>query len=405
MTTTLPRTAIVLGAGCSRNLGVPLLAGFMDRVFDKLDPDDCRIITDFLEHIRKSAAYARTDLLNIEEIYGLADMALSLESLGRAGAKVRRTVATLNKAIYEVAQPAGAEFIMDLRLQQAATSAPIIMRESAAESDQFENLGNRHTNLLAYLCLAAHRDRGEKGGDIFPLFIQFNWDVALERALACGKNGDLFSWYGSQEPHDYTKCPRVTRPHGGIHWRYGRKRRARRRGFNAAPNEDLKAAFCAKKLPFRDKDGIFLWAEGRLFFSANGTRSPDLLPYMAIVPPTWKKFLDDSPLAYQWAVIKHDLQEIRRLVFIGYSLPRTDVYFRHFIALALAEAKYIPKVYVWNPAASRRGPVRESYLDLFEPLSREGRLFYLDAYFGNPALYDLDRALERAKPLRRESWG
>lgn len=95
------------------------------------------------------------------------------------------------------------------------------------------------------------------------------------------------------------------------------------------------------------------------------------------------------------------LASARRIIFIGYSMPKSDLYFRHFLALALAlaENSYAPKVYVWNPGISKLGPVRESYLDIFAPLAREGRLYGIDGYFGDPALYDLNRVFHLARKI------
>jgi hypothetical protein len=121
------------------------------------------------------------------------------------------------------------------------------------------------------------------------------------------------------------------------------------------------------------------------------------IDHMNISPPTWKKNVEQ--FHNQWRLMKEYLSKIRRIIFVGYSMPRSDLYFRHFLALALAENNNAPRVYVWNPSITRLGPVHDSYLDLFAPLAREGRLFGLDGYFGDPALYDLNRVFHLAKRL------
>lgn len=118
---------------------------------------------------------------------------------------------------------------------------------------------------------------------------------------------------------------------------------------------------------------------------------------MRIAPPTWKK--DPQQFLGQWKAMRKFLANVRRIIFIGYSMPKSDLYFRHFLALALSENNYAPKVYVWNPGISKLGPVRESYTDLFAPLAREGRLYGIDGYFGDPALYDLNRVFHIAKRI------
>ena len=99
--------------------------------------------------------------------------------------------------------------------------------------------------------------------------------------------------------------------------------------------------------------------------------------------------------------MNHGLQKARQIVFVGYSLPRSDLYFRHFLALALRENNYLPRVYVWNPSILNRASDEYlSYVDLFEPLAREGRLFGITGGFGDPALFDLTRAMREASPLK-----
>ena len=77
-----PYTAIVVGSGCSVNLGVPTMAGFLDTLIDRLAmsgfygeaSQDLRKIQSFIARIKGAAAYVKADLLNIEELYGMADM-------------------------------------------------------------------------------------------------------------------------------------------------------------------------------------------------------------------------------------------------------------------------------------------------------------------------------------------
>lgn len=121
--------------------------------------------------------------------------------------------------------------------------------------------------------------------------------------------------------------------------------------------------------------------------------------YMAIVPPTWRKQSTKPAYQDQWSWIKEGLKGVRRLVFIGYSMPRSDLYFRHFLALALANNDYSPRIYIWNPGVFDKPEVRDNYLDLFAPLAREGRVYGIAGYFGNPALFDLDRACKAARQL------
>jgi hypothetical protein len=426
-----PYTAIVVGSGCSVGLDVPVMVNFLDKVIDKLAkpsayneaPGDLAAIQAFITRAKGAAAYVKAELLNIEELYGMADMD---EDLWRAAGKpstqewygCRPLVPddleppgvkkAFNRAIFHLAEPAGREFIAkrthfpdDLKKLQE------VKRESATESPLHRNRGSRWTNLLAYLCLCSFRDANER----YPLFIQFNWDLALDRALwlwsclraptespCAGATKRWLPWYGHQNngTANYKAWPFLARPHGGISWINNEKPSQSRRS-PVLPEEIERQCYrMYGSLPQKD-----VWIDTPLVYSRPtdtlaGKRHGDL---MEIVPPTWRKQATKPVYEAQWGRINQGLESVRRIVFIGYSLPKTDLYFRHFLALSLADNPHLPKVYVLNPGIKQRGGVRDNYLDLFAPLAGEGRLYGIDGRFGDPAFFDLHRALNLAERI------
>ena len=433
-----PYTAVVMGAGCSVGLGVPTMPTFMDTVFSKLaasqasgDQERLQVIRRFLQRIKPAGAYLSTRMLNIEELYGMADMALDLsstkerfnssqchgDSWKKKNEKYEARLAyctrrALNLAIHRIAIGAGQEFLTDPKRFPQPGEIDTVKRESATETLQAWDQGSRYTNLLAYLCLASHQDRD----GTHPLFIQFNWDLALDRALfflhrdgLCDEvhqfqpeSGWAPPWYEPPEHHTYHECPRVARPHGGLCW-VDTERSEGRTNRVVDFEGKLEEHSCVR---LHEKLGRKWWnrdiwidptpivshvGQGRSEWS-NGQ-------YMAIVPPTWRKQSTKPAYQDQWSWIKEGLKGVRRLVFIGYSMPRSDLYFRHFLALALANNDYSPRIYIWNPGVFDKSEVRDNYLDLFAPLAREGRVYGIAGYFGNPALFDLDRACKAARQL------
>jgi hypothetical protein len=390
--------------------------------------------------IKGAAAYVKADLLNIEELYGMADMD---EDLWRAACqpttkewygckpfmprdldpmKVKKA---LNRAIFYITAPAGKEFItLSDRFPSKSDELEEVKRESLTERLLHRNHGTRWTNLLAYLCLASFQDRD----GTFPMFIQFNWDLALDRALyrwyklqihpeskqrekfehlweeyGCEQEGKRWlPWYGRLENGklSYDEWPRLARPHGGINWISAEPvADSEENEKNGKPFEGslLQKSFF-ELYPSTNKS---IWVDTRPVYQDSPTESLWHGEYMEIVPPTWRKQATKPAFGAQWGHISQDLQNVRRIVFIGYSLPITDLYFRHFLALSLADNAHLPKVYVINPHIHKEGGVRDNFLDLFDPLAREGRLYGIEGRFGDPALFDLHRALsiaERIKP-------
>jgi len=406
-----PRTAIVVGSGCSLRLDVPVMAGFLDKLLDRLSAakipytgarSDLALIRNFISKAKGSAAYVRADLLNIEEMYGIADMAedLAVKKKKEGAKKVKEA---FNRAIFNLAKDAGKEFLTEAKnFPEEYKDLEDLKRESQTEEPVHRNLGTRWTNLLAYLCLASFKDRDGR----HPLFIQFNWDLALDRALHHWSRLSKtqysivkrLPWCDNSKTdgHDYQVWPRVARPHGGINWVDNEKNAV---GKNS--NKVLSKSCYRVNASRRTENNIWVnprpvlhtdismiggsWAGGQ---------------HMAIVPPTWRKQATRIAYEDQWQIIKDGLSDVRRIVFIGYSLPKTDLYFRHFLALALAENSQLPKVYALNPSILEPGDVRDNYIDLFAPLAREGRLYGIKGRFGDPALFDLHRAIALAKPIR-----
>ncbi len=448
-----PYTAIVVGSGCSVGLGIPPLAGFLDTVMDKLklvrredyrkSRTDLKAIQAFISRIKGAAAYVRADLLNIEELYGMADMDEDLWKAANQpsskewygfsapdGLDPQEVKKALNRAIFFLAEPAGKEFLTNPdHFPSNRKELVEIKRESATETIVHSNQGSRWTNLMAYLCLASFQDRNDR----YPLFIQFNWDLALDRALYFWsrkirkKNATVWEeytlnptdnktwlpWYGKE----WSGClchkdwPRLARPHGGINWINCGKESF----LCFSKEEEINNTALVEKLMNEDEGKLDelcyrlypaewnkeIWIDTH---SVCNKKPPNAAfrsgEYMEIVPPTWRKQATKPAYEAQWGYINQGLQHVRRIIFIGYSLPKTDLYFRHFLALSLADNPHLPKVYVVNPEINKAGGVRENFLDLFEPLAREGRLYGVAGRFGDPALFDLHRIFKIAKRIK-----
>lgn len=402
MPSSTPDTAIVVGAGCSYSLDVPTMANFMDKVFDELgkgekdsqEQKDLDCIRNFLQSIKSSAAYVRNQVLNIEELYGLADMA---EDLG--GDLGRKAKSALNRAIFKISSAAGSEFIDQntcKQFQYKNEELQIVKRESQTEdAETYWPQGTKFTNLLAYLCLAHHKDQSGK----YPLFIQFNWDLALDRALNLIWGGKApFSRYLLQDdPKNHRKRPIIARPHGGINWiDWDTEKIKDEITLNLLKSMDYQCIGATEiTSPCTILAADFLHQPMKDTVKCYGGSQ------IKIVPPTWRKQADSPAFKLQWKYIKAALASVRRIIFIGYSLPKTDLSFRYFLSLALGQNDYCPKVYVWNPDIFKKdSEVNSNYLSLFEPLAREGRLFGIKHYFGDPACFDLERALSLGKPLK-----
>jgi len=65
-----------------------------------------------------------------------------------------------------------------------------------------------------------------------------------------------------------------------------------------------------------------------------------------IVPPTWAKYNTNGALKDIWKEAFNKVKEANRIVFIGYSLPKSDAYFRYFLKLALSKVDNLKDIKV-----------------------------------------------------------
>ncbi len=450
-----PYTVVIMGAGCSKGLGLPLLSGFMDKAFDyrpasnsatsggkdkaKKEYEDWLFdIQNHIKLVKASKAYIQSDLLNVEELYGLADLYNELNpSPKKETTNAQKALEAFRSVFLELMAHGGQEIV------DPSNSFPDTQRaleqvklESMAYDFLVKSEGTKHATLLAYLCIATHKDID----DSRPLFVQFNWDMALDRALCraylrttrdpgeetplivpgpaadfgsferlvnsgdevfrigvlsntANRQDPLFPWTaGSDTKGRYREFPVVAKPHGALNWIKAKKK-------NGRPGWAL---LKAEKSAYRDKPVNDFNVNQQMVQIPGKTPQAvykTLRNLMEIIPPTWRKDISTDVIRMQWKEIECGLRNCRRLVFVGYSMPITDVYFRHFLALAMASNDKMPNVYVWNPSVFKPGPARTSYLDTFAPLAAEGRLFGIRGRFGEPALLDLNRAIQSAERL------
>lgn len=83
----------------------------------------------------------------------------------------------------------------------------------------------------------------------------------------------------------------------------------------------------------------------KLHGSINWTLSSDDSTF--IIPPTWNK--SDPRIKSLWNCAYKELIEAKRIIVIGYSFPETDVYVKSLLALAINENKILNNIIFVNP--------------------------------------------------------
>jgi hypothetical protein len=84
-----------------------------------------------------------------------------------------------------------------------------------------------------------------------------------------------------------------------------------------------------------------------------------------IVPPTWAKYNTDKELREIWKEAFNKIIKANRIVFIGYSMPRSDAYFRSFLKSALSKAENLKEIKVI--CKDDGGKIEENYKEFSNP--------------------------------------
>jgi len=85
-----------------------------------------------------------------------------------------------------------------------------------------------------------------------------------------------------------------------------------------------------------------------------------------IVPPTLVKNNVNKKLVDIWNKSSKIISAADRIVFIGYSLPKSDAYFRYFLKLALNKAKRLEEIKV--VCKDETGEIEENYKEFSKPV-------------------------------------
>lgn len=198
-------------------------------------------------------------------------------------------------------------------------------------------------------------------------FITLNYDIATDFMLHYYNFGTDYCFGAPQAGH----MP-LMKLHGSVNW--------------------ARCSVCGQVIPwhlpdfFRTHDFLVSQmlqqaAESRRF--PFGTKLAEFrhcdqpcVPDAVIVPPTWNK-AQYQEVASVWEHAAYHLSEAENIFVIGYSLPRTDQFFRYLYAVGSIGDARIKRFWVIDPAES----VGERFHELLGPTAR-GRFRHLRATFG-----------------------
>jgi SIR2-like domain len=355
---------IILGAGASADAGIPLLAPFLEtmweyaarrKVHDKdISPADVETlktaigIQNSLERYNSRASF---DIRNLEDVLSL----LSFEALagGPSAEKYNAVVKAVARTV---------ELSCLIRFDHCTGYEPI------------ENQSNYNVFWTNFLTEAATGN--------LPALITFNYDLVLERAL----------W-------QFVRVPTPIPARNGVAIRYSfgnnrllaRKKNGttllmpRRDGQTYAvrlrnqeghtsvhgPSYVDPATVECTMVPYFKLHGSLNWMRDE----CPETEIIDPHPLKVsdtpvILPPVFNK-MNTTALNEVWTGALDVLRRAKNIIIVGYSLPKTDIYMQYFLKAAVGANSDLRKILIFNPALFKNdkeaGEMRKRYEDCFAP--------------------------------------
>lgn len=303
------RNVYILGAGFSADAGLPLVGNFYTRLRDAHPwlsaqgrPVEMSAIEEVLQLRLDAAATGDRmviDLDNIEELFSLAS--------AQTGSK---NVEAMCRAIASTIDYAGAVHTTPLCEILVDPNTPIPQNWVKANPSMLASGSTK----LDYYCPLYEFYLGTMCGffsntaPIDNTIITFNYDLLPETGLeGLGIPFDygIGGLKANFEPtlpagwgHDSSGV-RLLKLHGSLNWAYPGGRGGKM----------------------------------RVFENYAAVRAAQLVP--VIVPPTWRKDLDDKPLVKAWELALAALEQATRIYVLGFSMPETDTHFRYLMAAGL----------------------------------------------------------------------
>jgi hypothetical protein len=316
---------VLLGAGCSRSAGAPLMNDFLDRaraLFDLSEVEPWRTefqsVFDAVGRLGAVHSKSQLDVVNLEAVFNAFEMALQLRKFpGMNDQEIEGLIPAIKTVIVRTL-----EQTIQFPFRDDRATPPA---DYAAFADTLRWIGKERKPRLSVAVMT------------------FNYDIALDVALL--SRGFQFT-YGLDEASLEVGMP-LLKLHGSLNW-------------FLQDSGQIKALDVYKLLSQRmtlpgDMPSTIPLPVSREHPDLART-GPQALPF--IVPPTMSKGEHHRQILPVWRRAAKELGQARHIFICGYSLPSTDEFFRVLYALGSQGPETLRNVVVLDPDSSVHQRVR-----------------------------------------------
>ena len=317
----MSNVVFVLGAGCSKQCGAPLMADFLDVASNLHSTGKVSDKAPYFEKVFKAIgalqvvhSKSQLDLNNIESVFTAFEIANTIGKLPSfSPEEIPSVIASLKEVIVTTL-----EQTIKFPTRESYIDAPPPYKA--------------FVELLQYII-----------SDATPTHtvsvITFNYDILIDMALYRARIGIDYGLDSDSSPR-YLPLLKL---HGSLNWASSSK------DGSVIP---LQLGDYLQKyhiMGFQDISDcrIPIGTQLKEYFSKHTDIEVEAEPI--IVPPTWNKAEHHQILSQVWGRAAKELGEAEYIFIIGYSLTETDVFFRLLYALGTVGNTPLRKIEVFNP--------------------------------------------------------
>jgi hypothetical protein len=317
----MSNVVFILGAGCSKQCGAPLVIDFLDIARDLYLTNKVGEKAPYFEKVFKAigalqSVYSKSqlDLINIESVFNALEVARILNKFPDFEPnEISEIIKSLKEVIVTTLEKTVA-----FPVHNNIISAPFAYAAFA--------------ELVNYILLDAFPQRTVS-------IITFNYDIAIDVAFFRRR---LKVDYGLDTMIDHKVIP-LLKLHGSLNW-------SSTIDDNKIIPLTIEEFFKSYKYDNGGRNSDCYIGIGSLlsgYFSKNTAFKVKEEP--VIVPPTWNKIEYYQTISKVWSNAAKELSEAEYIFIIGYSLPETDAFFRFLYALGTIGSAPLRKIEVFNP--------------------------------------------------------
>lgn len=310
----------ILGAGASKAIGAPLIKSFLLRARELIySPDFSKTLeqdvmrSGLLSHFNHVFAY-QSDLYKTRRFLGIdlddLETLLSILDMNCQAAKFNIQI----RPDFPLYSDPG---LLDA-IREGFFSVIISTLKASIDRRRFP-----YDTLIRALAANEH-----------SAFITFNYDTSIEEALELSHNDRgtdrFFVDYGFSTDERLNVDPKsrkVLKLHGSADWTYCTK--------------------CEKLTALKKYIIPLEFESNRQLIHKPGCDQTTALN--VIIPPTWYKHNYLDAITIIWSRAIREISLATHLFVIGYSFPRTDVFFEQLLTLGLTTSNNLKKVVVIDP--------------------------------------------------------